>query len=52
MDRHNIHPIESPGAVRALAHPVGDPVLDTLLAEDVPACLEDCVLEVGLANGT
>jgi len=51
MDRHDVKLVEHLTAVGTLSHPVRDSVVDTTSTENMPACFQDSILEVVMANG-
>lgn len=50
MNGHNVHLIKGAGTRRTFAHAIADAIVDTLVAEQVAACLEGRILEVVAAN--
>lgn len=52
MNGHNVHLIKCSGTCGTFAHAVADTVIDTLVAEQVAACLQRRILEVVPANST
>lgn len=50
-DTHVVPPTERLAAARALAAAVRNKVFDAGLAKDMPAKLDDCVADVGIADG-
>jgi hypothetical protein len=52
MDGHNIHLIERAGTRRTFAHAIADAIIDTLVTEQMAACLQGRILEVVAANST
>ena len=52
MDGHNIHLVKCSRTGRTFSHAVADAIIDTLVAEQVTACLQGRVFEVVAADRT
>lgn len=52
MGSHDIHLVKRFRTVWAFSHAVGNAVLNTIVAEEMPTSLQDSVLEILSTNGT
>ena len=52
VNSHDVHLVESLGAVGTFPHAIGKAVFDTVVAEEMAACLQGRILEIFATNST